>query len=74
MLPFGTCTHETYGHVSEGGPPTGWRCDIFPEKLTCQWCFQTEDDYIHYSLWSHFKAELFFFNLTQKVIISTNEN
>ena len=36
-----------YGHVSEGGPPIGWRCDIFPEKMKCQWCFQTEDDYIH---------------------------
>ena len=22
-----------YGHVSEDGPPTGWRCDIFPEKF-----------------------------------------
>ena len=44
------------GHVSEGGPPIGWRCDIFPEKMKCQWCFQNEDDYIHYSFWSHFKA------------------
>ena len=50
---FGTRTWtgktDVYGHVSEDGPPIGWRCDIFPEKTEMSMVFQTEDDYIHYS-------------------------
>ena len=65
---------SSYGHVSEGWPTTGWYCDIFPDKMKCQLCFQTEDDNIHYSFWSHFKAWLVLFNLRPDSIISIHAN
>ena len=31
---------SVYGHVSEGGPPIGWRCEIFPEKWNVNGVFK----------------------------------